>query len=128
MNLTINYNEVKDQEITLELAHRRLGHISMPQVKRLLNGKSLGIKLSSQDMHICDNYKRGQMRAKSFPEQPTLVRSLRFFDLMHTDLLEGLMRALGEQYKWLMIIIDDYTRFAWCYGLAMKDISEVWAI
>jgi hypothetical protein len=65
------------------------------------------------------------MRAKSFPEQPILVRSLRFFDLVHTDLLEGLMRALGEQYKWLMIIIDNYTRFAWCYGLATKDIGEI---
>jgi hypothetical protein len=54
MNPTINYNEAKDQEITLELAHRRLGHISMPQVKRLLNGKSLGMTLSSQDMHTCE--------------------------------------------------------------------------
>jgi hypothetical protein len=65
------------------------------------------------------------MRVKSFPEQPTLVRNLRFFDLVHTDLLEGLMRALDEQYKWLMIIINDFTRFAWCYGLAMKDIGEI---
>jgi hypothetical protein len=47
MNPIINYNEAKDQEIILELAHRRLSHISMPQVKRLLNGKSIGIKLSS---------------------------------------------------------------------------------
>jgi hypothetical protein len=30
MNPTINYNETKNQEITLKLAHRRLGHISMP--------------------------------------------------------------------------------------------------
>jgi hypothetical protein len=112
MNLIINYNEAKDQEITLELAHRRLGHILMPQIKRLLNDKSIGMKLSSQDMHICDDCKRGQMRAKSFSEQPILVRSLRPFDLVHTDLLEGFMRALGEQYKWLLIIIDDYTRFA----------------
>jgi hypothetical protein len=99
----------------------------MPQVKRLLNGKSIGMKLSSQDMHICDDCKRGQMRAKPFPEQPTLVRSLRPFDLVHTDLLEGPMRALGEQYKWLLIIVDDYTRFSWCYGLATKDIGNVWA-
>jgi len=54
MNPTVKYNEAKDQEITLELAHRRLGHISMPQVKRLLNGKSLGMTLSSQDMHTCE--------------------------------------------------------------------------
>ena len=30
MNPTINYNEAKDQEITLKLAYRRLGHILMP--------------------------------------------------------------------------------------------------
>jgi hypothetical protein len=47
MNLTINYNEAKDQKITFKLAHRRLGHISIPQIKRLLNGKSLSMKLSS---------------------------------------------------------------------------------
>jgi hypothetical protein len=68
------------------------------------------------------------MRAKSFPKQPTLVRSLRFFDLVHTDLLEDFMRVLGEQYKWLIIIINDYTRFAWYYGLATKNIDEIWAI
>jgi hypothetical protein len=86
------------------------------------------MKLNSQDMHIYDNYKKGQMRAKSFPEQPTLVRSLRLFNLMHTDLLESPIRVFGEQYKWLLIIIDDYTRFAWCYGLATKNISNIWAI
>jgi hypothetical protein len=37
------------------------------------------------------------------------------------------MRALGEQYKWLLIVVDDYTRFSWCYGLATKDIGDVWA-
>jgi hypothetical protein len=79
-------------------------------------------------MQTYDNCKRGQIRAKSFPEQPILVRSLRFFNLMHTNLLEGFMRALGEQYKWLLIIINNYIRFAWCYGLATKDISDVWAI
>jgi hypothetical protein len=127
MKPTINYNEAKDQKISLELAHRRLGHISMPQVKRLLDGKSLGMTLSSHDMHTCDDCKRGQMKAKPFPKQPTLVRSLRPFDLVHTDLLEGPERALGEQYKWLLIIIDDYTRFSWCYGLADKNIGVAWA-
>jgi hypothetical protein len=68
------------------------------------------------------------MRVKPFSEQPTLVRSLRFFNLVHTDLLESLIRVFGEQYKWLLIIIDDYTRFAWCYGLATKEISNIWAI
>jgi hypothetical protein len=38
------------------------------------------------------------------------------------------MRVFNEQYKWLLIIINDYTRFAWCYGLATKDIGKVWAI
>jgi hypothetical protein len=67
------------------------------------------------------------MRAKSFPEQPILVRSLRPFNLVHTDLFENFMRVFGEQYKWLLIIIDNYTRFAWCYGLATKEISDIWA-
>jgi hypothetical protein len=124
---TINYYEAKDQEITLELAHSRLGHISMAQVKRLLNGKSSGMTLSSQDMHICDDCKRGQMRAKPFPDQSTLVRSQRPFDLVHTDLLEGPECALGEQHRWLLIIVDDYTRYSWCYGLPTRDISDAWA-
>jgi hypothetical protein len=99
MNPTINFNETKDQEITLKFAHRRLGHILMSQVKRLLNDKSIGMKLNSQDMHTYDNYKKSQMRAKPFPEQPTLVRSLRPFNLIYTDLLKDPIRALGEQYK-----------------------------
>jgi hypothetical protein len=68
------------------------------------------------------------MRVKLFPEQSTLVRSLRSFNLVYTDLLEDFIRVLGEQYKWLLIIVDDYTRYTWCYGLATKDIGDVWAI
>jgi hypothetical protein len=65
------------------------------------------------------------MCAKPFSKQPTLVRSLRPFNLMHTNLFESLIRALDEQYKWLIIIINDYTRFAWCYGLVTKNIGNV---
>jgi hypothetical protein len=27
----------------------------------------------------------------------------------------------------LLIIVDDYTRYSWCYGLPTRDISDAWA-
>jgi hypothetical protein len=43
------------------------------------------------------------MRAKPFSKQPTLVRSLRPFNLMHTNLFESLIRALDELLYYLAL-------------------------
>ena len=68
----------------------------------------------------------GQSKAKPHPKkQRTLKRSTRPFELIHVDLLVGTTRSLGESIKYLLIIVDDYSRYTWGIGLKKKDEAVV---
>jgi len=47
-------------------------------------------------------------------------------EMLHLDLLQGPCAALGTGYKYVLVIVDDYTRMAWCIGLVDKDIRQAW--
>jgi hypothetical protein len=51
-NIQLLYYKAKSQRISLELAYRRLGHISSDQIRRLINGKTHNIELKSNSLHI----------------------------------------------------------------------------
>jgi transposase InsO family protein len=42
------------------------------------------------------------------------------------DLLSGPEEALDGYFKYLLVIIDDYIRYLWIYGLRSKYIEVVW--
>ena len=86
---------------------------------------STRITLKRMDAHkgsnVNEHYDKcmiGQMKAKLFPlQQPTNRRSKRPFEMIHMDLLTTLESALDGYYKYLLVIVDDYTWYAWVYGL-----------
>jgi hypothetical protein len=111
-NIQLHYYEAKPQRISLELAHRRLGHISSDQVRRLVNGRFHDIELKSNSLaHKCDDCMKGQMKSRPFPNQLTLVRSRRSFEFLHIDLLQGSCEVLSSHFNYLFVIVDDLTRF-----------------
>jgi hypothetical protein len=111
-NTQLHYYKAKPQRISLELAHRRLGHISSDQVRRLVNGKSHGIELKSNSLaYKCDDCMKGQMKLRPFPNQSTLVRSRRPFEFLYINLLQGPCETLSSHFNYLFVIVDDLTRF-----------------
>ena len=137
--LDLYYVDAANREISLDLAHRRLGHISKPLVKKLIQA-STGIKLKGMDAHAganerCDECMAGQMKAKPFPlRQPPDRKGTRPFEMIYMDLLEAPKEhpALDGHYHWLLVIVDDYTRYSWAYGLKSKElhsasVDKVWA-
>ena len=130
--LDLYYIDAANRQISLDLAHRRLGHISKNLVKKLIKG-STGITLKGMDAHEfaderCDECMAGQMKAKPFPlRQPPLRKGTRSFEMIHMDLLEGPGPALDGHYEYVLVIIDDYTRYSWVYGLRSKHIEKAWA-
>jgi Reverse transcriptase (RNA-dependent DNA polymerase)/Integrase core domain len=130
--LDLYYIDAANRQISLDLAHRRLGHISKNLVKKLIKG-STGITLKGMDAHEfaderCDECMAGQMKAKPFPlRQPPLRKGTRPFEMVHMDLLEGPGPALDGHYEYVLVIIDDYTRYSWVYGLRSKHIEKAWA-
>ena len=122
------YHEVTTRPISLDLAHRRLGHISEARVRALANGQAEGLKLIPRHKsHKCDHCIAGKLKTLPHPRtQPTLKRSERPMEMLHLDLLQGPCAALGTGYNYVLVIVDDYTRMAWCIGLVNKDIRQAW--
>jgi hypothetical protein len=61
----------------------------------------------------CDECMAGQMKAKPFPlRQPPNRRGSKPFEMIHIDLLKGPEAALDGHYEYLLVIIDDYTRYS----------------
>jgi hypothetical protein len=125
------YHEVTTRPISLDLAHRRLGHIGESRVKALAYGQAEGLKLLPDTTGFrtwkCDHCIAGKIKILPHPRsQPTLRRSNRPMEMLHLDLLQGPCAALGTGYRYLFVIVDDYTRMAWSIGLIEKDIREAW--
>src|SRR5207237_7649982 len=58
---TAFYHEVTTRPISLDLAHRRLGHISEARVRALANGQAESLRLIPRyKSYKCDHYKIGR--------------------------------------------------------------------
>ena len=129
--LDLYYLDAANRQISLDLAHRRLGHISKKLVKKLVKGMSTGINLKGMDAHEhtnerCDECIAGQMKAKPFPlRQPPKRKATRPFEIIYIDLLTRPEDVLDGHYKYLLVIVDDYTRYSWVYRLKSKHIDHV---
>jgi len=90
------YHEVTTRPISLDLAHRRLGHIGESRVKVLTSRQAEGLKLLSDTSYRsrkCDHCIAGKIKILLHPRtQPTLRRADRPMEMLHLDLLQGGMR------------------------------------
>jgi hypothetical protein len=129
--LDLYYTDTANQQISLDLAYQRLGHISKRLVKKLVKGMSTGINLKGMDAYeVRDTNERydecviSQIKAKPFPlRQPTNQKGLRLFKMIHMDLLTRPESALDGHYKYLLVIVNNYTWYSWVYRLRSKDIK-----
>ena len=125
----LHYAEVQPKGITMDLAHRRLGHFNESYIRQLANGLATGLTLTTKRLaKKCAHYMMGQMKTLPFPDNITLTRSSTPFETIHMDLLEAPVPALGTGYNYLWCITDDWSRMVWCTGLKTKDISKAWKV
>jgi len=51
-------------------------------------------------------------------------RASRPFELLHTDLMGPVDTPSVFRHKYIMVIVDDFTRYAWVYFLRKKSHAE----
>ncbi len=109
------YTETAIKPISLNLAHHRLEHISKKLIKQLVNERATGLKLkpkSAGRYNRCDDYIINQIKTISHPyRQLILVRTSRPFERIHINLLEASVSSLIDGFNYLLIIIDEHTRY-----------------
>ncbi|GKB53289.1 integrase, catalytic region, zinc finger, CCHC-type containing protein [Tanacetum coccineum] len=70
--------------------------------------------------HLCSACERGKSKKASNP--PKLVPSSYFkLELLHMDLCGPMRVASINGKKYILVIVDDYSRFTWVYFLHSKD-------
>ncbi|XP_070049192.1 uncharacterized protein [Nicotiana tomentosiformis] len=103
------------------LWHKRLGHASLSQLNKLVS-KNLVIGLPNikfKEDKVCEACARGKRVGSSF-KCKKVVTTTRTMELVHMDLC-GPMRTLSRGGKrYVMVLIDDYSRFTWTLYLTSK--------
>jgi transposase InsO family protein len=98
-----------------KLWHRRLGHISIERIKRLVNEGILNT-LDFTDFETCVDCIKGKQTNKS---KKCANRSSDILEIIHTDICNPDMDSHGQKY--FISLIDDYSRYMYVYMLYNKN-------
>nr|GEZ97437.1 retrovirus-related Pol polyprotein from transposon TNT 1-94 [Tanacetum cinerariifolium] len=104
------------------LWHRRLSHLNFDTINLLSkNDIMVGLpKLKFIKDHLCSSCELGKAKRKSFHTKisPSLKRWLQ---LLHMDLCGPMRVASINGKRYVLVIVDDYSRYTWTHLLRSKD-------
>ncbi|GJY25508.1 retrovirus-related pol polyprotein from transposon TNT 1-94 [Tanacetum coccineum] len=104
------------------LWHRRLSHLNFGTLNKLAkDGLARGIpRLKFQKDHLCSACALGKSKKSSHQPKAEDTNQEKLY-LLHMDLC-GLMRVASINGKrYILVIVDDYSRFTWVRFLRTKD-------
>ncbi|GKE87818.1 retrovirus-related pol polyprotein from transposon TNT 1-94, partial [Tanacetum coccineum] len=104
------------------LWHRRLSHLNFDSINLLSKNNIVnGLpKLKFVKDHLCSSCELGKAKRKSFHTKttPSLKRRLQ---LLHMDLCGPMRVESINGKKYVLVIVDDYSRYTWTHFLRSKD-------
>nr|GEV77742.1 hypothetical protein [Tanacetum cinerariifolium] len=77
-------------------------------------------KLKFVKDHLCSSCELGKAKRKSF-QSNTTPRSKRWLQLLHMDLCGHMCVASINGKRYVLVIVDDYSRYIWTHFLRSKD-------
>nr|GEW48099.1 retrovirus-related Pol polyprotein from transposon TNT 1-94 [Tanacetum cinerariifolium] len=121
--LTCYIRDLKGNDLlTAWLWHRRLSHLNFDTINLLSkNDIVVGLpKLKFVKDHLCSSSKLGKAKQKSFHTKIT-PSSKRRLQLLHMDLCGHMRVASINGKRYVLMIVDDYSRYTWTHFLRSKD-------
>nr|GEW99127.1 hypothetical protein [Tanacetum cinerariifolium] len=106
----------------LWLWHQRLSHLNFDTINDLVKNDLVSDlpKFKYHKEHLCPSCEQGKSKRASHPPKPVL-NSRQRLHLLHMDLC-GLMRIASINGKrYVLVIVDDYSRYTWVHFLRSKD-------
>ena len=103
------------------LRHRRLGHVGMKQLNRLLkHDLVVGLKnVKFEKDKLCSACQAGKQVANTHPTKSVMLTE-RPLELLHMDLFgPTTYRSIGRNCYYL-VVVDDYSRYTWVFFLHDK--------
>ncbi|GJS64963.1 retrovirus-related pol polyprotein from transposon TNT 1-94, partial [Tanacetum coccineum] len=104
------------------LWHRRLSHLNFDTINLLLKKDIIiGLpKLKYVKDQLCSSSELSKAKRSTFKTK-TIPSSKGRLNLLHMDLCGPMRIESINEKKYILIIIDDYTRYTWTYFLRTKD-------
>nr|GEW01891.1 retrovirus-related Pol polyprotein from transposon TNT 1-94 [Tanacetum cinerariifolium] len=104
------------------LWHRRLSHLNFDTINLLSkNDIVIGLpKLKFVKDHLCSSCELGKSKRKSF-QTKTTPSSKRRLQLLHMDLCGPMRVESINGRKYVLVIVDDCSRYTWTHFLRSKD-------
>ncbi|GJS00654.1 retrovirus-related pol polyprotein from transposon TNT 1-94 [Tanacetum coccineum] len=104
------------------LWHRRLSHLNFGAINHLAkNGLVRGLpKLKFEKDHLCSACAMGKSKKQSHKPKSEDTNQEKLY-LLHMDLCGPMRVASINGKKYILVIVDDYSRFTWVKFLASKD-------
>ncbi|GJU25250.1 retrovirus-related pol polyprotein from transposon TNT 1-94 [Tanacetum coccineum] len=104
------------------LWHRRLSHLNFGAINHLArHGLVRGLpKLKFEKDHLCSACAMGKSKKQSHKPKSEDTNQEKLY-LLHMDLCGPMLVASVNGKKYILVIVDDYSRFTWVKFLASKD-------
>ncbi|CAL9004462.1 unnamed protein product, partial [Prunus brigantina] len=106
----------------MELWHRRLGHINFRDLLKLSKNECVrGLpKLSGKSAGMCGACQLGK-QVKSAHKSISYISTSQPLDLLHMDLVGPVQTESIGGKKYMLVLVDDFTRFTWVDFLREKS-------
>ncbi|GKB10348.1 retrovirus-related pol polyprotein from transposon TNT 1-94 [Tanacetum coccineum] len=104
------------------LWHRRLPHLNFSTINQITSNDLVDglLKFKYNKDHLCSTWEQGNSKKASLP--PKLVPSTESkLELLHMDLCGPMRVASINGNKYILVIVNDYSRYTWVYFLRTKD-------
>ncbi|GJS54385.1 integrase, catalytic region, zinc finger, CCHC-type containing protein [Tanacetum coccineum] len=104
------------------LWRRRLSHLNFGTINDLTKHNLVdGLpKFKYRKDHLCSACKRGKSKKASHPPKVVPCNHSKL-ELLHMDLCGPMRVASINGKRYILVIVDDYSRFTWVYFLRTKD-------
>ncbi|GJR27338.1 retrovirus-related pol polyprotein from transposon TNT 1-94 [Tanacetum coccineum] len=118
----LGYGDLGNDLLTAWLWHRRLSHLNFDTINLLSKNNIVnGLpKLKFVKDHLCSSCELGKAKRKSFHTKTT-PSSKRRLQLLHMDLCGPMRVESINGKKYVLVIVDDYSRYTWTHFLRSKD-------
>nr|GFA18794.1 retrovirus-related Pol polyprotein from transposon TNT 1-94 [Tanacetum cinerariifolium] len=113
------------------LWHRRLSHLNFGAINHLAR-QGLGLvrglsKLKFERDHLCSACAMGKSTKKSYKPKSEDTNQEKLY-LLHMDLCGPMRVESVNGKKYILVIVDDYSRFTWVKFLRSKDETPMFII
>jgi len=110
---------VNDKDILL--FHARLGHLSLPAIKRLPNTvRGIQFYAKSPLTCTCEACIMGKMFRKPFQPSEDKART-RHLELIHSDVIGPMLTQTMRGYRYIIMFTDDHSRHTEVYFMKAKS-------